>query len=219
MTLEQSIETHRKLYRDELDFSPSQRTPPVAYTFDKVRRMMVPDDSPLVISAFTADEQIIPDSATQSTQIGMPMSGRMYRYLQGPTPDTPWAAALKALRVKCRRDHEYHRAADRPYWRGSLCWQFVVLTVIGKPLGGGPATVAEAAGILHYDNPEPILRAAFRFIEDTMDDFRAKAEKRAREDEGRGPGAVPAPERAHHVPSSEHVAECPNPVCRARRAA
>lgn len=46
-----------------------------------------------------------------------------------------------------------------------------------------------------------------------------RAERRAREDQGRGDGAIPLPEWRHHAPSEEHVRECPNPECQARRAA
>jgi hypothetical protein len=156
MTLEQAIETHRAMFRDELDFSPSQSRPPVAYKYQRGEGM-VPDDSPLVINPLSADEIVVPDSATQSTQVGMPMSGRMLRYLQGPTADTPWATALGMMRAWCRRNHRYHMTPK--HWRGSLCWQLVYMTVVGKPLGNGPATIHEAARILQYDNPEPVRRA------------------------------------------------------------
>ena len=169
MTLYEMIVLHRAAYRDELAFSPSQRTPPVAFKWDSVQRMMVPDDSPLVINPLKPEQVEIPDSATQSTQVGMPMSGRMLRYLQGPGPDTPWATALRSLRANCRRNHPYHRAADRPYWRGSLCWQLVFMTIIGKPKGNGPATIQEAAEILRYDDPEPVLRLALEYIEQRLD--------------------------------------------------
>ena len=99
MTLERTIADHRAMMRDELDFNPTQRTPPVAYTWSEAERALVPDDRPLVINPLTAEEQEIPDSATQSTQVGLPMSGRLLRYLQGPTADTPWASALKSLRA------------------------------------------------------------------------------------------------------------------------
>lgn len=181
MSLADSIEDHRAMYRAELDFNPSQRTPPVAYTYDSTERAMVPDDRPLVY--FVDGRYVeVPDSATQSTQVGMPMSGRMYRYVAGPTLETPWATALGELRAWCRRNHRYHMTPK--HWRGSLCWQLVFLTVIGKPLGDGPATIQDAAAILQYDNPEPILREAFDFIEKRIDDARKKAEKRAREDRG-----------------------------------
>jgi hypothetical protein len=182
MTLAAQIELHRELYRSDLIFNPSQSRPPVAYVYHQGDGL-VPDDSPLVINPLKPNQYQIPDSATQSTQVGMPMSGKMLRYLQGPaTSETPWAVALKMLRAWCRRNHRYHRAPK--HWRGSLCWQLVYMTVVGKPLGDGPATIHEASVILQYDNPEPVLREALQYIEDRMDDFRASAEKRAREDEG-----------------------------------
>lgn len=209
MTLAAQITLHRNLYRDELDFNPTQRTPPVAYTWDEAQRIMVPDDRPLVINPMTADEILVPDSATQSTQVGMPMSGRMLRYLQGPGPDTPWAIALRGLRAECRRNHPYHRGPAVPYWRGSLCWQLVYMTVIGKPKGNGPATIEEAAAILRYDNPEPVLREALQWIEDAMDRARQKAERRQRDEQGRGPGAVPEYVPVHHAVPGLHQADCP----------
>ena len=208
--LERLIADHRAAYRSELDFNPTQRTPPVAYTWDKEQRTMVPDDRPLVINPLSPDEQEIPDSATQSTQVGMPMSGRMLRYLQGPTADTPWASALKSLRAHCRKNHRYHSAP--PHWRGSLCWQMVYLVVVGKPRGGGPATIQEAAGILQYDNPEPILRAAFDHLESTMDSYRRKAEARERELSGQF-SVTDRPAPAHHAVPGLHEQECPQ--CRA----
>ena len=208
--LERTIADHRAMMREELDFNPTQRTPPVAYTWSDTERALVPDDRPLVINPLSPDEQEIPDSATQSTQVGMPMSGRMLRYLQGPTADTPWASALKSLRAECRRKHPYHRAADAPFWRGSLCWQLTYLVIVGKPRGGGPATIEEAAGILRYDNPEPILRYALTYIEEVMDSYRRKAEKRAREEDGHGPGAVPnyVNQQRHDQPGL-HRQDCP----------
>lgn len=219
MNLEHTIQQHRAYFRDELDFNPTQRTPPVAYKFDERERAMVPDDSPLVINPLTADEIEVPDSATQSTQIGMPMSSRMLRYLQGPAADTPWSLGLKRLRSWCRREHPYHRSAEAPYWRGSLCWQLVFLVIVGKPKGDGPATIEEAARILRYDNPEPVLRYALTYVEECMDSERRKAEKRLRDDIGRGDGAIPRPEWRHHAPSEAHVQDCPNAECRARRKA
>lgn len=207
MNLEATIALHRALMRDELTFSPSQRTPPVAFTWDKVERAMIPDDSPLVINPLKPNQIEVPDSATQSTQVGMPMSSRMLRYLSGPAPDTAWATALKSLRKHCRDNHPDHRR--HPAWRGSLCWQLVFMTVVGKPLGDGPATVHDAAIILKYDHPAPILRQAFAYIENRIDEMRQKQELRAREDEGHGPGAVPENTPEHHATPGLHQQDCP----------
>ena len=211
--LEHTIALHRSLYRDELDFSPSQRTPPVAYHYKGGE--MVPDDRPLVINALTPDEIIVPDEATQSTHVGMPMSSRMYRYLAGPSPQTPWSAALASLRSHCRKNHPYHRGPTVPYWRGSLCHQLVYMTVVTKPLGGGPATITEAAQILRYDAPEPVLRAALEHIERTMDDYRVKQEKRAREDAGKFTIYDQPP--THHAVEGLHETDCAQ--CRKKGAA
>ena len=156
--------------------------------------------------------------------VGMNMSARLYRYVEAPgSSEFPWRAAFRRLRFECRRNHPYHTGPTVPYWRGSLCQELVRLVIIGpeRRIAGhdGPMSVQNAAEILRYDNPEPVLRYALSYIEATIDEARRKAEKRLRDDEGRGPGAVPAPEWRHHAPSDEHVAECPNPICRERRAA
>ena len=203
MSLQDSIEDHRAMMRSELDFNPTQRTPPVAYKWDRVQRAMVPDDSPLVINPLTPDQIEVPDSATQSTQVGMPMSGRLLRYLQGPSADTPWANAVFRLRAECRRKHPHHRGADVPYWRGSLCHELIRFTIIRG------YSMQSTVEILRYDNPEPLLREAFRFIEQVIDAERAKAERRAREDEGHGPGAIPVDVPPHHSVDGLHREECP----------
>lgn len=211
MTLDARILDHRAMLRDELNFSPSQRTPPVAYTWERGEGM-VPDDRPLVY--FVDGRYIeVPDSATQSTQVGMPMSSRMYRYLAGPSPETPWAVSLRKLRTWCRANHPTHYGPDVRHWRGSLCWQMVFLTVVGKPLGDGPASAWEAARILRYDAPEPVLRMAFDYMEREMDEMRAAAERKSREDAGLHDAAVREPEWDHHSVPGLHQLECPR--CRA----
>jgi hypothetical protein len=150
------------------------------------------------------------------TRSGMTISGRLLKYLghpEGYGADFPWSRAHWLSRHWCRRSHEFHRAADRPYWRGSLCHQLVRFVIIEG------WSVQNTAKILRYDHPEPVLRGAFDFIEQTIDDARDRAEKRRNEELGHGPGAIPVAEAGHHAPSEEHVRECPNPVCKARRAA
>jgi hypothetical protein len=155
--------------------------------------------------------------------LGMTLTGRFARLLGHPDgfgTSFPWTKALWALRVECRRKHPYHRGADVPYWRGSLCHQAVTLVIIGTPKGDGPASLQEAQQILRYDHLEPVLRDAFAFIEQSIDDQRARAERRAKEDAGIfGVGNAPLPVVEHHAPSAEHVLECPNPECRRKRAA
>jgi hypothetical protein len=161
--LEQAIELHRELYRSDTYIDRLvARHPPTS----------------LDLNTGLLDEE-------PAAAIGMNMAGRLLKYVSHPEgygSDFPWSKALWHLRGWCRRNHRYHMTPK--HWRGSLCWQLVYMTVVGKPLGDGPATVHEAARILQYDNPEPVLREALQYIEDRMDDFRAQAERRAREDEG-----------------------------------
>ena len=176
--IERTIALHRAACRDDLEgvHSASQRTPPVAYQRTE-RDGLVADDRPLVY--FVDGRYIeVPDSATQSTQVGMPMSGRMYRYVSGPSPETPWSAALMRLRAHCRKEHRRRYHSVEKHWNGSLCHQMVIYVVIRG------WSVQNAAAILDYDNPEPILRDAFAFMEDQIDDFRRKQEQRALESEG-----------------------------------
>jgi hypothetical protein len=190
--LEQAIETHRELYRADL-------------WIDR----LVARQPPTSLNLNTGVLHQEPAAA-----IGMTVSGRLLRYVSHPEgygSDFPWSKALWKLRVHCRRDHPYHRAADRPYWRGALCHQLVTFVIIRE------WSVANAASILRYDNPEPVLRLALERIESTMDDFRARAEKRAREDEGRGDGPIPVERPQHHSVPGLHEQDCPQ--CRAKGAA
>lgn len=207
MTITDHIATHRGMLRDELTFNPSQSRPPVAYVYDEHERALVPDTRPLVIFKDGAYVEV-PDSATQSTQVGMPMSARMLRYVQDPGPDTPWSKALRSLKAECIKSHPYHRSATAPYWRGSLCWSLVAYTVIR-------GWSVENAGKIHkYDNPEPVLRAALQFMDDDMDRQREKAELRAEESErlAKQAGATLTPSVqptvVHHVVPGMHAEDC-----------
>ena len=138
--------------------------------------------------------------------IGMTISARLLKYVghaDGYGSDFPWHGALWRLRYHCRKEHEFHRAADRPYWRGSLCHQLVTFVILRG------WSLQNAAEILRYDNPEPVLRYALSWIEAAMDQARAKAERRQRDEEGRGPGAVPDYVPAHHAVPGLHQADCP----------
>lgn len=192
--LDRTIATHRALYHDDLFIS-----------------RLVARQPPTTLDLNTGQLHV-----EDGTRIGMTMSGRLLKYVSHPEgygSDFPWSRALYKLRWDCRRNHPTHRGADVPYWRGSLCHELVRFVILRE------FSVRSAAAVLRYDNPEPVLRQALTFIEAAMDDARRKAEKRQRDEEGRGPGAIPAPEWRHHAPSDQHVAECPNPVCRARRQA
>ena len=192
MTLAAQITLHRNLYRDDTHISRLvQRQPPTT----------------LDLNTGTLHQE-------PAAAVGMTMSARLLKYVSHPEgygAEFPWSRALYRLRYDCRRNHPYHRASDRPYWRGSLCWQLVTFVIVRG------WSVHNAAEILRYDNPEPVLRNALAFIEAAMDDARRKAEKRSREDEGHGPGAVPAPEWRHHAVPGMHMADCPR--CRKESAA
>jgi hypothetical protein len=192
MTLDARIAHHRDLYRSDL-----------------LIERLVSRQPPTSLDVNTGELHQEPGAAT-----GMPMSGRLLKYLghpEGYGSDFPWSRALYRLRYACRREHPYHRAADRPYWRGSLCHQLVVLCVIRE------WSIENAAKILRYDRPEPALRYAFGYIEASIDEARRKAERRQRE-ETSGPGAVPLPvhEQRHDQPGMHRV-ECPR--CRKEDAA
>ena len=142
---------------------------------------------------------------------GMSMSGRMLRYVSGDYGSVfPWSKAFWLLKVNCRRNHPHHRSADRPYWRGALCYQAVKLVVVGGEANGvGPLTAEQAGQVLKIDQIDQILVAAFRSIDHAVDDFRDRAEKRAREDAGLGPGAVPEPTvEQRHDQDGMHQVDC-----------
>jgi hypothetical protein len=159
-----SVFLHRELFRDELAIRTVARGP--ATSIDPHTGIL---------------------NQEPATRIGLNMSGALTRRLghpEGYGQTYPWARALWLLRVECRRKHPHHRSADRPYWRGSLCHQSIVLTVIGGANGGGPMTVHNASKVLQVDKLDVILKWSFRFIEDAIDDAREKAERKARLDEG-----------------------------------
>jgi hypothetical protein len=145
--------------------------------------------------------------------IGMNMAGRLLKYVGHPEgfgSEFPWTKALWRLKYHCRREHPFHRAGDRPYWRGSLCWSLVHMCVVRE------FSIENAAKILRYDNPEPVLRYALAFIESSMDEARARAEKRQRELSGQfSVGEVTTVE--HHAVPGMHQQECPQ--CLRRNAA
>lgn len=197
MTLDELIEDHRAMYRADLYIS-----------------QLVTRQPPSSMDVRTGERNQEPGAAT-----GMAMAGRFLRYLSHPEGygyDFPWSKALWKLRVECRRNHPQHRSGDRPFWRGSLCHQAVRLTVIGGEAGRiGPLSASNAARVLRLDHIESMLRRAFGDIETTMDDYRERAEKRVREDEGLAPPvgvAMRAPER--HDMGGMHRADCPQ--CRRR---
>lgn len=153
--------------------------------------------------------------------IGMNMSARLYRYVEAPSGgEFPWRAGFRRLRRHCRNHHRpYHMGSDVPWYRGSLCQESVRLTVLGPEKRtaklDGPLSVHDASQLLRYDHLEPVLREAFAYIEAAMSDFRARAERRAREETGRFTIYDQPPE--HHAVDGLHRAECPQ--CRKKEAA
>jgi hypothetical protein len=228
MTLEQAIETHRELYRSDTPDRLVSRQPPLT----QYRRGDFVEQPPTTTwpglmkhlqrielrrqfsmkmqSRLGADEELVVEPGAA---VGMPMSGPMLRKIghpEGYGSLYPWSKALWMLRVECRRRHHDHRSADRPYWRGSLCHEAVKLVVIGGESGGtGPLSPEHAGRILRIDRIDELLLRAFRFLEESMDSFRRRAELRAREDEGRGDGAIPVPRAAHHAVPGLHKQDCP----------
>jgi hypothetical protein len=182
--LQQAIETHRAAYRADLFID-----------------RLVARQPPTSLDLNTGVLHQEPAAA-----IGMTVSGRLLRYVSHPEgygADFPWSKALYRLRWDCRKNHPNHRGADVPYWRGSLCHELVRFVILRE------FSVQSAAAVLRYDNPEPVLRQALTFIEESMDHARERAEKRAREDEGRGDGAIPVERPGHHAGPGLHAAECP----------
>ena len=184
MTLAATIALHRQLLRDDAHIA-----------------RLVSRQPPTSLDLHTGVLHEEPAAA-----IGMNMSGRLLKYVghpEGYGSDFPWSKALFRLRYQCRREHPYHRAADRPYWRGSLCHELVRFTVIRE------FSIENAAKILRYDNPEPVLRYALSYIEASMDEARRKAEQRVRDEEGRfSVTDAPRVEQRHDQPGL-HASECP----------
>jgi hypothetical protein len=192
MTLSDLIATHRDMYRADMSIPKLvSRQPPTSLDRN---------------SGVTTQE---PGAAT-----GMAMSGRLLKLLghpEGYGADFPWLKALWLLRVECRRHHPHHRSADRPYWRGALCYEAVKLVCIGgDALPYGPLTTDSAMRILKLDHIEPLLRGAFREIETIMDDFRDRAAKRERQLEAHAlPVNAAAPPAERHDQGGMHRLDCP----------
>jgi hypothetical protein len=180
--LDDTIHLHRCLYRDDLHID-----------------RLVARQPPTSLDLNTGVLHQEPAAA-----IGMTVSGRLLRYVSHPEgfgSDFPWGKAWWLLRVECRRRHRHHRGPAE--WNGSLCHQLVRYVVING------WSVQNAGMILDYTDPESVLRSAFAFMEGAIDDFRAKQEKREREIEGHGPGAIPAPVPQHHAVPGLHMQDCP----------
>lgn len=189
-SLEATVALHRQMRRDDtwIDRMVS-RQPPTTFDFGSLRW-----------------------ESHEPAAIGMNMNARLYRYVESAPPsEFPWHNAFRKLRRHCRTNHPYHTGSLMPYWRGSLCQEIVRLVIIGpeKANGRGPLSILAASQVLRYDQPEPVLREALAFIEQSIDAERRKAEKRARDDQGRGDGAIPVERPGHHAVPGLHQAECP----------
>ena len=159
MTLDSRILDHKALYRADLQIG-----------------RLVARQPPTSLDLNTGQLHQEPAAA-----IGMTMSGPLLRRLghpEGYGQSYPWTKALWLMRRWCRNDHRRRYHSVERHWNGSLCHQLVIFVVVHG------WSVENAGKILGYDNPEPVLREAFDFIEHRIDDFRAAAERKAREDEG-----------------------------------
>lgn len=152
-----------------------------------------------------------------STSLGMTLSARLLRYLSHPEgygDAFPWSRALWLLRVECRRRHQHHRGPDVPYWRGALCHQLVMFTVVRG------YSIASTARILRYDRPEPVLRYALAYIESVIDQLMASGRELDRQGETERQARVSGhalsaqPHRERHDMPGLHRVECPQ--CRRR---
>ena len=159
MTLDATIQLHRELYRSDIRIDRLvTRQPPTT----------------LDLNTGILEEE-------PADRVGMNLSGAMVRLLghpEGYGAHHPWSKALWLTRSWCRRHHRRRYHAAERHWNGSLCHQMVMYVVVNG------WSVQNAAAILDYNDPEPILRDALQFIEDTMDDFRRQQERKARLDEG-----------------------------------
>lgn len=183
MNLAAQIDDHRHLYRQ-----------------DTYIDRLVARQPPTSLDLNTGELHVEPGAA-----VGMPMSGRLLKYLGHPEAfgsDFPWSKALWLLRRECRAKHPHHRGANEPYWRGSLCHQAVTFVVVRG------WSVENTAKILRYDDPAPVLRWSFDYMERQIDELRRKAERRERENAGRF-SVSDYPTHHHHSVPGLHKQECP----------
>ena len=195
MTLDALIAEHRQRFREDIRIDRLvSRQPPT-----------------------TLDHEGVPDPE-QGTKTGMPMSGRLLRYLghpEGYGESFPWSKAWWLLKNECFKEHPSHRAWVRPYWRGSLCWQLVKLVIIGgEKRSEGPRTPEQAAQILKIGNADKLLLRCLRRIDGIIQEQNDNAIAREKQLESivNPVNVAPRPRENHGLPGL-HQEECPQ--CRA----
>ena len=147
-------------------------------------------------------------SADPMSRIGPTLSKQLAGYIDYhqrdgdnvPTPSGifPYARSMAVMRQRlCRQRHPEH--TQREEWGGSLCYALVSLTV-------GQRYHYEQACLKLLVSPtrtEDVLRRALRFIEEHMD------EMRARQTYAKVDGVWPAPPaHVHHAVPGLHQDEC-----------
>ena len=171
MTLEQTIATHRGMYRDEL------RRP------FRMTVAQVPDETePIPI-----DDRMV--DVTDSGPLGGPAFSRpMNRHLgpiAGYGAQRPWSYSWHALRQACRQDHPGH--TEREVFGGSLCWQVVSWCIVSEFT---PQTIAHQLLDIPVESVERHLARALSWIEEHMD--RGQQIRNARDPQ---PSEEPTPTR------------------------
>lgn len=113
--------------------------PPVASYFDEKERAPVPDDRPLVIldPETRLPKELVPDSATQSTQVGVPISAGLFRILTNNFGrEYLIHRAVREVWNWCHLNHvKPERRSPDPlhFERGYICPYLVADVVAAKP--------------------------------------------------------------------------------------
>lgn len=135
------IANARAEYAAEKPDHTTAHRPPVAYTRDEKEKVMVPDDRPIEVfepgSEFMVIRQSVPDSATQSTQVGVPISSRLMRLLTNNYGDEfLMHRAVTQVWKWCDQNHVHpDRRSPDPlhYERGYICPYLVMDVVTAQP--------------------------------------------------------------------------------------
>ena len=138
---------------------------------------------------------------------GLPFSAAFRRHLSGSTGlQFPYATAVKAMWVECRRAHAEHKRSE---WRGSLCRTLIDMTVAGE---WNFDRACLAIGV-HPERTERTMHHALNRIESKL----AELEMRATEPTPRSAAEWMAPEHVHHAVPGLHEQDCRQ--CQRRTAA